>query len=211
MNLLTVYTLLQEKELTINEAAQALKMTPVGLKQRITKHGTKLPTLLATLDQIAADQVSREEAAKALGVSIREVNFLMKSWKVVRPIKPYLVTRTASKVKWEVRKKLAIDFISGATPIEEAAEFAGVSERQMRRWVSNLVRHHYGMFWKELVDLPESKRRRIASELEVKEGLELSKQQALLPIYQGNKTVHEEALDRVIYLKRRRRGREKGQ
>lgn len=211
MNLLTVYTLLQEKELTINEAAQALKLSAIGLKQRMTKHGNNLPTVLATLDQIASDLISREDAAKAMGVSVREVNALMKSWKIVRPIKPYLVTRTASKVKWEVRKKLAIDFISGATSIEEAAEYAGVSERQMRRWVSNLVQHHYGMYWKELVSLPESKRRRIATELEMKEGLELSKQQALLPIYQGNKTVHEEALERVIYLKRRRRGREKGQ
>lgn len=205
MNLIDVYSLLQSKQLTPSGAAQALNLTERDLKFRLTRWGHRLPLLLATLDKLKAGAIDTQEAAEALQVTPREVNALMTSWRVRRPIKQYLVQRTATQVKWEVHKKFAIDFIAGATTIDEAAEGADLSPRQMRRVVSQLLDKHFQMVFKDLKDISLKRRRRLADEIETAEGLEYAKQQVLNDIANGRKTHTEEALERLMTKKMRRR------
>lgn len=198
MNLLDVYSMLTKKEITTEQAALSLGVTEKSMKIRAKKWGHKLPLLLATLDKIKSDTITREEAATTLNVSSRQVNMLQKSWNVSRPIKTYLVEKARSEIKWEIRKKYAIDYVSGGVEIAEAAERAGVSTRQMRRWVSELLKkHEHGMEWKDLATLSEFRRRRLADEMDEAENLEMTKQDTLKLISNGRMEIGEEALKRV--------------
>ena len=177
---------------------------PNILKFRMTKFGHRLPLVLATLDKIRNDEITRPEAAEVLGVTTRQINHLMNNWKVERPLKAYLVTRQASKIKWELRKKYAIDFIAGTIDINQAAEAAKCSDRQMRRWVSELLMKHYEMPFKDLKLVQDRRRIRLAQEIEEAEGIELAKQRVLEAISDGKKAIEDEAFDRVLAKKRRK-------
>lgn len=204
MTLLDVYNLLQNHEITYAEASKALGLTERDLKFRVTRYGVRLPMVLATLDCIRRDEIKRDGAAQALSVSVREVNNLMRTWRVRRPLKKYLITRTASKVKWEVRKKFAIEFISGTCTIDDAAESADVSTRQMRRWVSEPLEKHFEMPFKDVRTLSLPKRKRLADEIETAEGLEMAKQQVLNEIVSGRRSLADEAIERVMARRARR-------
>lgn len=198
MNLLSVYSLLTNNEITSRQAASSLGLTEKSLKIRAKKWGHKLPLLLATLDKIKADKITREEAATTLDICPRQVNMLQKSWNVDRPIKTYLVEKAKSEIKWEIRKKYAIDYVSGGIEIEDAAAMAGVSTRQMRRWVSDLLKKHYQMQWKDLIQVSDIRRRRLADEMDKAENLEMTKQTTLKMIADGRAAIGEEALNRVL-------------
>lgn len=198
MKLLDIYSMMESGDLNEEGAAAALGTTLKDLRFRVTRWGNRLPLVLSIMDKLRDERISRQDAAEALGVTPRQVNALMNTWKVVKPPKAYLIERRASKVKWEVHKKFAIDFIAGSGSIDDAAEGADVSTRQMRRLVSQLIDKHYGMVFKDLRTLSLARRRRLAQEIETAEGLELTKQQALSPVLRGEKTIQEEALDRVI-------------
>lgn|SRR3990167_3961745 len=197
MNLLNLYTLQQKGEMTIEDMATALDMTTRNLKIRMTKHGAKLPLLLACLDKIRSDQMTRTNAASTLGVTVRTINQLMVSWNVIRPIKEYLFDRTVSEVKWEVRKKYAIDYIGEHLTIEGAAVSAKVSTRQIRRWVLALVKKHYGIVFRDLSKLTLKERRRMAEVIEQKEGLGYAAQERVKAVAEGSKPLQDEALERV--------------
>lgn len=198
MNLIDVYNLLTTGEVTEEQAATALGLTVRDLRFRMSRWGHRLPLLLATLDKIRADTISREEAAKAVGVSDRQINKLQDTWRIVRPLKPYLVKRAATQIKWEIRKKYAIDYIAGGIEIAESADSAGVSVRQMRRWVSDILMKHREMPFKDLSLLSANRRKRLADEIETAENLELAKQNVLKSIADGKMSVHEEALKRLL-------------
>jgi len=68
----------------------------------------------------------------------------------------------------------------------------------MRRWVSDLLKKHYDMTFKDLKTLSTTRRRRLADEIETAENLELSKQQVLKSIADGKLSIQEEALNRVL-------------
>lgn len=204
MNLLDIYNLMQKGELTLEDAAIALDVTPKSLKIRIAKHGHRLPLVLATLDKIRADEITRDQAAIALNVTVRTINAAMASWDVKRPLKDYLIDQAAATVKWEVRKKFAIDFIGEHMTLLKAAQSAGVSDRQMRRWVSELINEHYGMVWKDLEGIPLARRRRMALEIEDKEGLAEEKIRLVQAISEGEKALKEVALDNVLARRKRR-------
>lgn len=204
MNLLDVYNLFDKGEITQEEAASALGMTLKTFRFRCTKWGHRLPLLLAILDKIKEDKITREEAAVALSVTAREVNQLMKSWNISRPVKEYALNKAKAEVKWEIRKRYAIDFIAGSSDIDDAAERAEVSVRQMRRWVSDLINKHFGMVWGDLKLLSNAKRKALALEVEKAENLELERQQTLNAIASGRKTLESEALDRALTRKKKR-------
>lgn len=204
MNLLDVYNLFDKGDITQEEAASTLGMTLKTFRFRCTKWGHRLPLLLAILDKIKEDKITREEAAVALSVTAREVNQLMKSWNISRPVKEYALNKAKAEVKWEIRKRYAIDFIAGSSDIDDAAERAEVSVRQMRRWVSDLINKHFGMVWGDLKLLSNAKRKALALEVEKAENLELERQQTLNAIASGRKTLESEALDRALTRKKKR-------
>lgn len=205
MSLFDVYKALKKGEISHEQAAEALGLTPESLKMRMDRHGTKFPKMLKTLDKIGNDTITRSEAAEILEVTERTVNHLMRSYRIARPLKEYLLRRTGAKVKWEIRKKFAIDLIAGSSTLEEAADSAQVHPRQMRRWVIHLLDKHYAMTWKELTKLTLPKRARLADEIETAEGLELAKQNVINDIAKGNRQIREEALARVLAKRTRRK------
>lgn len=196
--LLEIYNLMNSGELTEEQVAKALNLDLKYLRLRLSRWGHKLPLLFATLDKIRDDKISREEAAEVLSISTRQVNKLQESWSIQRPVKTYLVDKASVQIKWEISKKYAVDFIAGSMTIEESAESAGLSTRQMRRWVSDLLLKHYEMVHKELVSLPLHRRKRLADEIEEAENLEISKQQVLKSISDGKLSIQDEALNRVL-------------
>jgi len=198
MKLYEIYKELVHERLTPAEAAEKFRMTEQDLKFRITRHGKRLPQILKTLDRINNDEMTRSEASALLQVGERQVNNLMKSWTVARPLKEYLVHKAVTGVKWEIRKKFAIEFIAGSCTLEEAAENAGVTDRQIRRWVSDLLNTHFGMVFKDLKELTLTKRSRLADEIEEAEGLEVAKMNVLNEVVKGHKAIEELALERVL-------------
>ena len=127
------------------------------------------------------------------------------SWDVQRPLKGYLIDKAAAQVKWEARKKYAIDFVGERETIDSAAEKAGVSTRQMRRWVSELIHEHYGIVFRDLKMIPLHRRRQLADEIEQKEGLEFAVQQRIKAIAEGSKTLQAEAVERATERRDKRR------
>lgn len=198
MNLLDVYNLMITNEITQEQAAGTFGFSERDLKFRMTRWGHRLPLLLACLDKIKADTMTRSEAADTLGISTRQINKLQETWKVARPLKTYLVDKAATQIKWEIRKKYAIDFIAGGIDFETAAEGAGCTTRQMRRWVADLLVKHYEMPYKDLIPLSLKRRKRLADEIETAENLELAKQNVLKSIADGKMSIEEEALNRVL-------------
>ena len=187
------------------QAAALLGISVKSLRGRITKGGERLPLTLAVLDKIRADEISRDEAIELLGVCARQVNKLAQSWGVERPIKEYLVRRSKSEIKWEIRKKFAIDYIAGGLTLEEAAERMEVSDRQVRRWVSELLMKHFEMPWKDLEKVTTSNRKRLANEIEKAEGIEYAQASVINAIARGNMTLEQEATQRAVAKKTARR------
>lgn len=179
MKLIEIYTMMERGDLSEDETARVLNMSVRNLRFRLTKWGHRLPLLLSTLDKIREDKISRVDAAEVLQVTPREINHLMNSWKITRPIKGYLIDRAKADVKWEVRKKFAIDFIAGHLEMDDAAVAADVSPRQMRRWVSDLLMTHFEMPYKDLKQVSNPQRLRLAREIERAEGLEDAKQRVI--------------------------------
>lgn len=197
---------------TEEDLAGALGLSVRSWRIRSTKHGSKLPLVLKTLDEIEADTLSRDEASERLGVCVRQVNQMMRTWGVSRPLKDYLVTRAVSSVKWEIRKKFAIEFIAGSSTLEDASERAEVSMRQMRRWVADLLDTHFGMVFKDLKDLTKTKRERLADSIEEAEGLEIAKLNVLNEVARGDRAIEEVALERVLSKRtNRKHGNVRGQ
>lgn len=205
MKLTESFKLFKENKITLEEAAAKMNLTPKDLKFRITVNGDKLPTLLKTLERIQENEITRGEASQLLNVSPRQINQLMKTWKVERPLSEYLVTKEQAALKWMMRKRWAIEFVAGTVKIEDAAQEADVSERQIRRWVSELLDKHMGMVFKDLNTLSTKKRFRIANEIETAEGIEYAEQQMLKAISNGDATLNQLATEKAQANRRRRK------
>lgn len=201
MELLTTYKDLQTKKITLEQAAETIGIEPMVLERRLKRLGKEANHLFDTLDKIRTEKITRSEAAKILDTSPRNVNLLMVRWNVEREsrgaIKDYLIEREAPKIKWEIRKSSAVEFIADACTIEEAAERAGVTTRQIRRWVSELLDKHFGMVFKDLKPLTLRRRQRLADEIEKAEGLELAKKEVLERIIRGERELSIEAYARI--------------
>jgi hypothetical protein len=201
MNLLDVYNMREKGLMSEEEAAAAFGRTVRSLRVIWSRWGNKLPLMFSTLDKIREGKVSRAEAAELLEVSLRHVNQMMEAWGVQKPIGEKRVRREQADIKWSVRQKFAIDYIAGATTIEDAAEATQLSVRQMRRWVSQLLQKHYDMPFKDLKVIALARRRRLAQEIEEKEGLDLAKQQMLKAVFDGRKSIQEEAAERLAFAR----------
>jgi hypothetical protein len=201
MKLIETYRAYMAGGITIEQAATALGVTPLSLKIRLTKHGDNIEKVLQALDDIAEDKITRQQATQALGIDVRSINHLMKSWNVTRPIKAYALVRATSLLKWEVRKKFSTDFIAGRITIEQAALLAGVSERQIRRWASELLQQHLGMVYKDLKALDHVKLQRIAKHIVEAEDLTEEARRTADEVSVGKKTLDGEAYGRVVILK----------
>ena len=198
MNLSNIYSLLKEDKIDLAEAAKRYGFTEKDLKFRITRWGDKLPQLLSTLDKLSNDVINSEEAAATLDVTIRNVNALRKSWSVGWALKDYAIVRATSKVKWDIRKKFAIDVIAGNASVDEISIQSGVSARQLRRWVIVLLTKHNPMPYGDLKLMPAHHRRALADKIDEKENLDFAKQNLLKSIADGKTAIRDEAINRVL-------------
>ena len=208
MHLTDILYQLTTKKIDMSIAAGKFGLTEKSLKSRLTKAGSRMPLVLLTLDQIVAGVISRADAARTLDVTPRQINKLMKSWSVDRPVQNYLVGRVVSKLKWDVRTKFSIDYIAGSANLEAAASGAGVSTRQIRRWVSSLLDKYYGMVFKDLRKTPEMTRRRLAEAIAADESLDTATQEMLVEISEDRLLLQREALTRVRAKGKKRRFQE---
>lgn len=198
MNYLDVYNDLQRNEITLEQACKVLSIEIKAYENKAKHWGHRFPLMLSVLDKIKSGAISTAEASSILGIQLRQVNNIMVEMGVERPLKTYKVKREMSQIKWELHKKFAIDFIADSTSIETAAADAGVSTRQMRREVSKLLDKHFGMVYKDLAEISNVKRRRLATEIEAAENLEFRHQQVLKSIADGEISLKDEAINRVI-------------
>ena len=201
MSLILIYEKLKSGDLTHEAAAQQFQISPPGLKMRLSKWGDRIELLLKTLDQIDADRLSRSDASKLLNITPRAVNKLMQSWTISRPIKEYRKTRAKSKVKWDLRKVFALQFIRGVSNLEKASESARVGERQMRRWVNSMLKEFNGLSYRELNDLTLSGRRKLADDIIASVSLEAAVIERMKNISSGTLTLDDEALFRIGFDK----------
>ena len=139
MSLAFLYRQFDNGELSETEVAREFGFTLKMFRSRLTKWGDRIKLMLTVLDQIMADEMTRDEAAIQLEVTVRDINKLMVSWQVGRPVKAYKQRRARSKLKWIIRQAFAIMFIRGSMTLSAAAASGSVSERQMRRWISDLL------------------------------------------------------------------------
>lgn len=208
MNLTDIYRRLMSGKITLAVAAEEFGLSTAGLKIRMAQWGNRMPLLLLTLDRIAAGALGRGEAAEILEVSPREVNKLMESWSVERPVSSYLIERASSSLKWDMRKKFAIEYIAGTASLETAGEGAGVSVRQIRRWVIDLLAEHHGMAFKDLRKLHSIERAAVAKQIAEGEDIGPELQRKLVEISNGSSSINSEALTRVLSNSKGRRFRE---
>lgn len=206
MTLYQVYSSWVQGKLSDEQVAEAFQISVKVWKFKVTRYGKTMGITLKTLDRIAEDQITREEASKILGVTPRAVNLLMETWGVKRPLKEYLIKRSETEIKWEIRKKGAIEYIAGTATLEEAAEIAMCTDRQMRRWITELLHRHLEMPFKDLKLLSARKRKQVADEIEEAEGLEMDKINAINEVSRGSKQIRDLALERVVSRYRHRRG-----
>lgn len=197
MKLLEMYVALQNGDLTTAQAAHALGIEERALKIRIARHGLRLPMVLGVLDQIHEGKLTRPQAAATLQVTPRTVNVLMKSWGADRPLAKDPLTWATSQVKWEARKKFALDLIRGTLNLDQASDAASVSTRQMRRWVSELIGRHHGMVYKDLAKIAPHRLREIANEIAEEENLADLARRTADAISDGETTEADEALRRL--------------
>lgn len=152
MQLIDLYVSFKNGDISEDEFATGLGVDVSSLRHRMTLAGATLPMKLTILDAISNGSMTRLDASKTLGISTRGVNKLMESWKVQRPIGVSRTERTMTAVKRTVQLNAAIDYISGRRDLLKAAEDAHLSDRQMRRWVAQMLDKHVQMTWGEFHD-----------------------------------------------------------
>lgn len=203
------YTQFQKGELSEEQFAQILNCTVFGLRVRMGKQGSKFKLTLKTLDELASGTTNTQAAAEKLNCSTRTINSMRENYGVARPVGEWKVRRIGAKIKWDVHKKFALDFIAGTIKLEDAAQAAGLCDRQVRRWVTQLLEKHTDHTWKSHSKLGITQQYHLAREIETKEDLDVQRKMLADAIARGDKTVHGEATDRVVYMrdsKRRKRG-----
>lgn len=205
MKLLDIYTSYIEGKIAEEALAATLGISTESWHRRSAKHGERLPQALALLDQLAQGSITREQAALTFKVSLRSVNKLMLSWGIQRPVTKGMIQKVAPKIKWQIHKKYGIDFIAGRLNLVSLCASTGLSERQARRLVVNLLRKHYDMPWKDLAQVSDTKRMALARQIQEDEDLGDQKQRALKDVLLGKKTPKEAALEQITSHRARKK------
>lgn len=195
MSITALYHKYKAGKLTKERFAEKLGISPLQLTIRLGKHGDQIEKRFEILDKIAENLITRDQAALEWGkVNVRTINAAMLAWGIEREMTEDMVSRVAPKVKWEVIKKYSVDFIKGTLDLVKSAEAAGISDRQLRRWVSDLLKKHYDMPFKDLKHVTQQRREALAADILLAESLESSKIQ---PVLMGEMSRFEEAERRI--------------
>lgn len=199
MHITPLYLKFKAGKLTKERFAEKLGISPVQLTIRLGKHGDQIEKRFGILDKISENLITRDQAALEWGgvnggVNVRTINAAMRAWGVEREMTEDMVSRVAPQVKWEIIKKYSVDFILGTLNLSASASAAGISDRQLRRWVSQLLKKHYDMPFKDLKMVTQTRRQALAADILEAESLEEAKIQ---PVLTGEVSRFEEAERRI--------------
>lgn len=107
--------------------------------------------------------------AEKLGVTIRQVNRLLDSSGIEIPTPISVLEREEIRKNAQNRRrnheKFALDVVFGHETVENAAERAELSVRQMYRVISKMA-HRAGLSYSDLTTAPPSKREKLAKKIE---------------------------------------------
>lgn len=157
-------------------ACGLLKTSPRAVQQMLTLWKPYLVPLVPLFDalllptNVKAEQADlKRRIAKAVGITYRQVNRLIKTMNIDVP-KPKSSIYRAEKHKSAqnmriLRRKHAIDVISGSNSVDEAAEGAELSPRHMYRLVNQLA-GLCGVTYKDLRYTTTQQRRKLAASIE---------------------------------------------
>lgn len=168
-------------DIKLTEATETLgARTASDVLKSLTAYREHLPYLIAMSDRLsvqhekASDRTALlAEIAERLGVTLRQVNRLMRNTNIITP-SPYQAMMRKfraeeAKEKWRVRFDCALSVIAGLDKMDTAAEIAEVSSRQMYRWVNKLLDTQF-IKLKEVRQLQMYRRKEIADQIEQTQG-----------------------------------------
>jgi transposase len=92
----------------------------------------------AILKQVAAGTITRTDAAKALDISERQLNRIMRRHNVTRPPSKVHAAREAAGLRKQIRLAAAIAVVNNEMTIEQAAAESDCSERTIYRYMDKL-------------------------------------------------------------------------
>lgn len=167
---------LKDGEITPFRALQLLNTRPRVLKQLNTLWGPFLEGLVPLLDALQAQHNTKYEQtrikraiAKHIGITYRQVNRLLSDEKIDIPKPKSVEIRHEKKenagMKREMHEKHALDVIAGLNRVDDAAEQAELSSRQMYRLVNRLTAL-VGVVYRDLRHTTHTVRKRVADQIE---------------------------------------------
>lgn len=171
----------ERQDITLSQAADLLESrTPSDVMKSLVAYRAHLPYLIEMSDRLSLRPHTQnerrqviEEISQRLGVTPRQVNRMMKGTNVITPAtyKSYIRQLAAQEAneKWRVRFNCALSVIAGLDRMDDAAERAEVSSRQMYRWVNKLL-FTQEITLRELGKLTVGKRKTIADRIEETQG-----------------------------------------
>lgn len=166
----------KQQRITEEHAAELLKTSIKRVRQMVTIWSPKLAKLVPAIDALLRPANSKEQqtackarVARIAKVTPRQVNRLIDYAEIVIPKPESVIIRkenhkNAIKMR-ELRKKCAIDVIAGVNSVENAAEQAEITTRQMYRIVHKLCGLNH-VHYKDVKPLKDSQRRKIAADIE---------------------------------------------
>ncbi len=138
-------------DIQLSQAAETLEARAASdVIRSLVAYREHLPYLVEAAERLAMQHNSQgdrrvivEEVATKLGITVRQVNRMMKNTNIVTP-SPYKfmmrqLKEVEAKEKWRTRFECALSVIAGADKMEDAAERSEVTTRQMYRWVNKLL------------------------------------------------------------------------
>jgi hypothetical protein len=171
-----VLNLVGSGDITIEKAARQLGVAEKNVKQMMTVWGDRLDVLTSMMNLVnrsfrsrTARSNAKKGTAGALGITIRQVNRLMKKQGIETKRPESMLNREENAriaaEKWQLRQKNALSVIAGTDDMENAAIAAEICTRQMYRWVTKLLAEE-GLVIKDLKAMDFGARAKLATRIE---------------------------------------------
>lgn len=154
----------QRREMTLDEAADALKMQKNGLKLILINWADDLPTLYGTLEGLDKGEITLDQACFALKVAKTTMHGLRRKY----GYRPGLVPKVSNAKpktlpgRRQAATQAALKVIAGLATADGAAKALGISTRNLFRHIDRLTDHKLT----ELSTWPKTFREALAQEIE---------------------------------------------
>jgi hypothetical protein len=206
---LEIYSMYMAGRATLEQTATSLGFTPGGFRIILARAKEEMPKRLAVLDEIDAGRMKNAEACKVLGCSVRNLSALMKNWGVERPMAMEGIDDVLIEIKQGLQIKYALEVIRKPYVKGEMVEFlddmadkAGISSRQLRREVTDLLRRHVQLEYTDLTSMNEKQRNAVADQIEEAEHRDAQHVKVIEQVASGIRRREEAAIE-LAYARRK--------